>query len=215
MKAYWVALFTIITVYALTAQTTWPPERTPLSAGAFGKGAHGEINSGGSNNVAALWTGVWKEGTNGLRVQLYSQRGPRGNWLMVGVGSVVLSAMDYVGPPDGGFLKFELRDATGSVVPFRRGKTVEGRFPATLPIKDFPRWSTYGGLKHRLGFFSNRGPTTLREIELDDLFRIREGGNYTLTVHPVMYQLGTNAQSLDRVDLPEVTAKLALYSNGE
>ena len=157
-----------------------------------------------------LWKGNWKDGTNGLRVRLYSERHGDGTWLNVGVGSVSVSSGAYVGPPSRGFLKFEIRDSSGTLVPFTRGKSLVGKLPARIAVDDLPRWSRYGGLKNLISILAGGGPFTLQDIKLDDPYRIREGGIYTLTVQPVIYHLGTNMQFVDRVDLPVVTTKVNL-----
>jgi len=65
-------------------------------------------------------------------------------------------------------------------------------------------------LKSHIGFFTNGGPYTIAAIKMDDIYRIKKEGDYTLQVCPSIYQFGTNAGYLDRVDLPCVTTKIHL-----
>ena len=71
-----------------------------------------------ATNIAEMWPGVWKETTNGWRVQLYcwGTNTPE-PWVSVAVGSVRFnSGGGLVGPPSGKFARFELRDADGVIV---------------------------------------------------------------------------------------------------
>ena len=66
-----------------------------------------------------FWHGVWKEGTNGWRVQLHIQtNGHNSNPIMrVECGNVRTdSGGGYLRSPNGKFAKFELRNANGNVV---------------------------------------------------------------------------------------------------
>ena len=64
------------------------------------------------------------------------------------------------------------------------------------------------------GFVSNGPPCMVGWFRLHKLFAIKEEGDYTLTVQPVLYRMhyegGTFQGYLDRVDLPSVTTKFHL-----
>jgi hypothetical protein len=167
-----------------------------------------------STNLDEIWPAVWKESTNGLRIQLDAFRNTdtKEDWLIIGVGSVVFdSGGSFFGPPSGKFAKFELRDTNGVILPPKGGVLMEGQFPERIPLKDLPR-RPYGdrGLLNRLFFFTNSGPGRLREMKFKDIYRVPKEGEYTLTVDVVIYRFETNWHYLDRLDLPCITTKVHL-----
>lgn len=204
-----VLLLTVFVCVSL-AQNCAGADGTGLAPGVYMVGTDGKFHAVTNVNVAALWPGVWKEDTNGLRAQLYFETDAGQKRVHVGVGSVVFNSLGgYVGSPNGKFSKFELQDSNGIVVPFVKGMALESQLPSRISIKDLPRWPN-GGLKDHIGFFTNGGPFTLKDVNLDDLYRIKNEGNYTLTVCLTIYKFGTNAKYLNRVDLPCVTTKIRL-----
>jgi hypothetical protein len=55
----------------------------------------------------------------------------------------------------------------------------------------------------------------LKRFAVQDTYQIKERGDYTLTVWPVIYQFSTNRQFLTRIDLPYVTTKIHLEPQEE
>jgi hypothetical protein len=166
-----------------------------------------------STNIDEVWPGVWKETTNGLRIQLYCWATNTAQpWVSISVGSVVFnSGASFVGPPSGKFAKFELRDADGVIVPPKRGVVMEGELLRRISIKELPRWP-YGdhGLRNHLVWVTNGAPAQLQELKITDVCRVQKEGDYSLTVCAVVYKFGGNWDYLDRLDLPPVTTRIHL-----
>jgi hypothetical protein len=95
------------------------------------------------------------------------------------------------------------------VVSPRIWASMDESFPEKMPLKKFPRWSD-GQIKSGFGFVSNGPPDLVGKCVLKDIYAIKNEGDYTLTVCPVLYRYGTNSDFLDRVDLPCVTTKIHL-----
>jgi hypothetical protein len=204
------AVFTCV----LSVQTCRGADATGLMPGVYTEGADGKFIAVTNNNISTLWPGVWRENTNGLRVQLQSETESGQPLLHIGVGSVLFNSLGgFVGAPSG-CGKYELRDTNGVIAPYAKETSSEGTFPPRISIKDLPRWAN-GGLKNHIAFFTNGGPFTLADIKLDQLYAIPTEGNYTLTVCPVIYKFETNKEYLDRVDLPCVTIKVHLKPSNE
>lgn len=169
-----------------------------------------------------MWPGVWKEDTNGLRVEVLVVPSNSPNPLvLVSVGSRVINALgSFVAPPNAKLAKCELRDPHGGLVMPTGGPSVEGVFASTISSEDLPRYrekwrlfsgsSNGAGLKGLLRFTSNSPPDVLVRFQVGDVYRVREEGVYNLTVCPVIYAFGTNMAYLRRIDLPCVSAKLHL-----
>ncbi len=191
-----------------------------------------------NTNTEQFWRGVWSEDTNGWRVELnfYKTNTPDIT-LSVNVGSIVKKSGDegtFYTTPDGGFAKFELLGTNGIVVtpksnaslalarsqkaiygtdfPSHRGASLEENFPKELSNGAFPRWPD-GEIKCDFGFVSNGPPECIGEFKLNDVYSIKNEGDYKLTICPILYKLGSNQNSFDRVDLPCVTAKIHLIPN--
>jgi len=165
-----------------------------------------------TNNPESMWTGVWKDDTNGWRAQVEIQEDIGVNpFIAVQVGSVKFnSGGGYVESPSGKFAKFELSDSTGVIVPPNIKKLLEDNFPAKIPIADFPKRSFDGALLNRIGFFTNSPPFFLKGISMNDVYNIKTEGDYNLTVCVDIFKYGTNKGFLDRMELPCVTTKIHL-----
>ena len=93
-------------------------------------------------------------------------------------------------------------------------------YPETLSDLEYQRWrvTAYGyksgSFIHFSGFTSNGPPCQIGYINFNEIFAIKTGGEYTVTVQPVLYRMhnegGTFQGYLDRVDLPSVTTKVHL-----
>jgi hypothetical protein len=53
-------------------------------------------------------------------------------------------------------------------------------------------------------------PCPIRDIVIQDIYRIPQEGDYTLTVWASIYEFAPDRQSVSRIDLPPVTAKIHL-----
>jgi len=184
--------------------------KLPESPGSYRIGTNGEFYS--ETNIGELWPGTWKEGINGLRVQLYlwdtNLPKPKAS---VAVGSVITnSGGGNYDPPDGKFEKFELRDSNGIIVPLIKGASMDGQHPARISVDMMPRWHSNGGFRNLVGFLSNGPPAILKVFSIADIYRIEKEGDYKLTVCPLVYKFETNGRYLDRLDLPCVSATIHL-----
>jgi hypothetical protein len=177
-------------------------------------------SGGPATDTNDIWAGTWKEGTNGLRVQLYWSEDTPGNpWLTVFVGSTAMSSGGlYFGPPSQKLAEFELKDSKGVLAPLKSGVEMVGQFASRLPLSDMPRYKAYsswgssaqGNLKHQLGFSSDGPPIPLKQFKLRDVCQISHEDDYTLTICAVIYKFETNMQYLDRIDLPCISTKIHL-----
>jgi len=201
----------------LLATVCFPPvqkstasDAVGLAPGIYTVGVDGGFNTITNINVNTLWTGVWKQDTNGLRAQLLFVRTGEQTSLRLGVGSTVFNSLGgYVGSPEEAFLKFELRGSNGSVLPIEKGVRIISAPPAAISIGNLPRWPE-GDLKSHIGFFTNEGPCVLYDIKINDVYKIKNEDDYTLTVEFYVYKLRARSEYLDRVDLPCITAKVHL-----
>ena len=50
----------------------------------------------------------------------------------------------------------------------------------------------------------------LRRFIIQDVYPIKQEGEYLLTIWPVIYQFSTNEQFVTRIDLPPVSRKVHL-----
>jgi hypothetical protein len=176
-------------------------------------GANGEYSP--ETNADEFWLeGVWQENTNGWRVIVCCwEKNTPDVRVSVAVGSrVVNSDGGYIATPNGRFEKCELINSNGIIIQPKRRASMEDQFPSRMAIRSFPKWPD-GAIKNHVGFLSNSPPAKLSEFRIRDVYSIKEEGDYTLTVCPVIYKSGTNADYLDRVDLPCVTTKVHLVPN--
>jgi hypothetical protein len=185
-------------------------DATGLAPGVYKEGADGKFHAVTNVDLQALWPGIWKEDTNGLRVQLTLITNGNPTLVLIGVGSVRFNSLGgYLGAPGLVFPKCELQDTNGIAIPFLKGKSIEHSLPPRLSLNDFPRWPN-GGLKSHVGFFTNGTPFMLTELNFSSLYKIPRESDYVLTVCTAIYKFGTNINYLDRVDLPCVTTKVHL-----
>lgn len=166
-------------------------------------------------NSDAMWPGVWKENTNGWRVQLYYWKAKSMDvWVSVGIGNTVKNTGNgFLWTPNEKFAKCELTDSNGTAIFPKKGMMLEDQFPSILSVHAFPRWQN-GGLKNRIGFFTNSPPWILKQFRIKDVYQLKDESDYTLTVCPVIYKLGTNSENMAyRIDLPCITTKIHLKPN--
>jgi hypothetical protein len=213
VRILWLSIFSISLASSLISLAD--PNRVrsnKVTPGVYDIGANGEYYP--ATNIEAVWPGIWQQNTNGWRVQVYgwNTNGPDA-WVSVGIGNTVTNSTGgggYLWTPNERFAKFELMDSNGMAVLPKKGIILEDQFPSRLPIHDFPKWSD-GELKNRMGFFTNSPPWILKQVRIRDLYQLKEEGEYTLTVCPIIYKFGTNAENfVYKIDLPCVTAKIYL-----
>jgi hypothetical protein len=164
----------------------------------------------GSTDPDRFWPGVWREDTNGWRVQLsFDQSNTPAAKVTVAVGSIVRNAGgNYYPTPDGRFLKFELLDPQGAIVPTKKA-SLETNYPPQLSTWAFPR-EPDGEIKIEFGFVSNGPPFVLGACRFNEACSIRREGDYQLTVCPVLYRDGKTVNLFDRVELPCVSTRIHL-----
>lgn len=89
------------------------------------------------------------------------------------------------------------------------------RFPKAIPISIYPR-SRWGYILGGLWTVTNRPPSAINFLTLDEVYSVPKEGDYTLTVQPVLYRRSdSDAGVLDRVDLPAVTTRVHLVPNAK
>lgn len=207
---YYILLLLILIAYLPLAQNCTGTDATGLAPGIYKEGTDGKLHAITNVDITSLWKGAWKDDTNGLRTELQLENDGAQVVLRIGVGSAVFNSLGgYVGSPKGTFTKFELRDSNCVIVPFSQGINLESKPPFKLNLGDLPRWPN-GGLKSHIGFFTNGGPWFLDDVNLNEVYKIEHEGDYALTVCPVIYKFGTNAQYLDRVNMPCIATKIHL-----
>lgn len=198
-------------ICALLAQQGRSQNLTQIAPGVYRKGNDGKLHPATNVDVAALWPGVWKVSTNGLRVQLYCwHENSHDLWASVAVGSVVSNLLgEYVSPPGHKLAKVELRNAGGTVVAPIRRAGLEHQMPLQMALNDLPRWSD-GSLQNVLGFFTNGPPAIIERFRIADVFRVKTQGFYTLNICATVYKFSTNKAYVTRTDLPCLSTNLYL-----
>ena len=157
---------------------------------------------------------AWGEETNGLRAGMNWEFSGKMNVRVAVLRLTTNAAWNYVGPPGRTFPKCELRDARGVLVTPLRGEKLVGELPQRILTKDLPH-SPPAGI-HNPTMIENRlmlgdgQPCPIRDIVIQDIYRIPQEGDYTLTVWASIYEFAPDRQSVSRIDLPPVTAKIHL-----
>jgi hypothetical protein len=181
-----------------------------------------------NTNTDQFWRGIWKEDTNGWRVELnFSETNTPEVAVAVRIGSIVKNSDDgtgdYFTTPYSDFAKIELLTPDGVIVQPKWRGTLKGDFPQRISVGLYPR-GIVGPLAGEFLFVSNGPPFYVGGYRLKDAYSITNEGDYTLTVCPVLYKNLTgkkidvsdenfhisNTNLLDRVDLPSVSAKIHL-----
>ena len=183
-----------------------------------------------NKNTKQFWDGAWAEDANGWRVEL-NLLNPNTTQVAVVVsfGSVVRNSDDgtgeYFTPPHNLFPKFELKSADGNILQPYPGCVMEMACPKRIPVRSYPSYKV-SYLVGEIWFVTNGPPSSTPPKEISAYYSITNEGDYTLTVHPVLYQnrtgrkidikkdfQETNTNYFDRVDLPSVTTKVHLLPN--
>jgi hypothetical protein len=157
---------------------------------------------------------AWGEETNGVRAGVDWELSDKMD-VQVFVLTFETSAMwNYIAPPGKTFMKFELRDAQGGLLTSLKGKKLDGELPQRIPTKDLP-FRPASGFHHRSTIDNRlligRGqPIIFRDVVIQDVYRIEQEGDYTLTVRVAIYKFAADEQSVFRMDLPPVTVKIHL-----
>lgn len=171
-----------------------------------------ETNGGWTliTNKADIWPGIWKDSTNGLRIEI----------ILVDTNTLLASACVYVGslttnssagyfaPEKGPFTKCELLDSNGTIIVPKKGKTLEAALAPEIKVTSLQKDSK-GRLKGHI-IFDPRGPGLIKEFRFKDVYNIEKEGDYVFTIYPVIYQGSPLGAALKRVDLPRLSAKVHL-----
>jgi hypothetical protein len=116
-------------------------------------------------------------------------------------------AHNFLKPPTGKFARVVLRIPHGVVITPLPGRELDGELPQTIQKKDLP---TIFNQFQNLLLLPPNIPYPLKTFTLQDSYQVKEEGDYTLTIWPVIYQFSTNHQFVTRMDLPPVSAKIHL-----
>jgi hypothetical protein len=207
--AYLVSALFAVSACAACAQATLNLT-SAVPPGAYRVGPSGQTYHLTNFDGAAYWTGLVKQGPNGLKCRLILSREDDHVWVGVGIGSAQFNCPGELVAPQGNLFRgFELRSADGKIVPFAKGRSPVGSAPARIALRDLPR-RPGGGLADVIRFFTNSPPIPLATIRLGDLYRIATEGDYALTVSPIVYRFGTNDLFVDRIDLPTLSTNVHL-----
>ena len=166
----------------------------------------------------AIDWGTWGAASNGLCVGVLlppsiPSESPSQAVVVYVLTSRTNAFWNYLGPPSGGFSKLELLDANGLVVPPRSGgKATVREFPASLRRKELPMSPDGRMFLNELALAAGQ-PSVLRRFSLYDGYRIVHEGDYTLTVAAAIYEFAPDRQSVSRIDLPPVKAKIHLAAS--
>jgi hypothetical protein len=120
----------------------------------------------------------------------------------------------YLLPPSRKLAKAELRDKTGASIEAVSGKRLDDELAQQIAVKDLPHFpprAHHTNLtmpKNMLGLSANI-PHVLWDFPIQDIYRIEHEGDYTFNIVVGVYYF-VNAQSVERMDLPEVTIHMHL-----
>lgn len=158
-----------------------------------------------------LWPGVWKDGTNGLRVGLDIQDAQTGNpKIVIAVGSQQRNSLgEYVEVSRMRFTKLLLVNSSGSQVAPNRELGLELDPPALWAVSRSD-WNTPRPKVRDIGIFTNGLPHILLNATASDCFDVKHGGVYTIIVRPAIYRRTAGSNRIERVDLDELTAKITI-----
>ena len=160
---------------------------------------------------------TWGDETNGLRAGMNWEFSGKMNVRVAVLRLATNAASNYVGPPGKTFRKCELRDAQGVLLTPLRGEKLVGELPQRILTRDLPQ-SPPAGI-HNPAMIENRlmlgdgQPCPIRDIVIQDIYRIPQEGDYTLIVAVAIYEFAPDRQSVSRIDLPPVTAKIHLAAS--
>jgi hypothetical protein len=157
---------------------------------------------------------AWGEETNGVCAGIDWELSDKMNVRVVVLTFKTNVAWNYVAPPGKKFMAFELWDARGVLLTPLGGKKLDGELPQRILTKDLP-YRPASGIHHRrtvdnrllIGYGQ---PVIFRDVGIQDVYRIAQEGDYTLTVSVAIYKFAPDEQSVWRMDLPPVTAKIHL-----
>jgi len=163
---------------------------------------------------------VWGRQTNGVQAGV-TDGDPSERGVVVYIAQTETNGWwPYIAPPGIKFRKIELRNGEGNLIPIgKHGKEVFGELPLKIEIKNLPhvriRQKNGRGSGGEIRDQLVGSPVKLGAIIIEDIFHIKNEGDYFLTVCPVIYQSFTNETFVVRVDLPAVTTKIHLNGSAE
>ena len=156
---------------------------------------------------------AWGEETNGVRAGINWELSDKMIVRIFVLTSRTNTAWNYVAPPGKIFMRFELRDARGMIQTPLKGKKMDVELPMRILTKEMPHSPAVG---HEAGMIENRllvtagSPVIFRDVIIQNVYRIEQEGDYALTVCVAIYEFAPDRQSVSRIDLPCVKAKLHL-----
>jgi hypothetical protein len=203
-------LSTFTIFLATELNTAALPTNSPVVPGAYRVGPSGGYYP--ETNVNELWPGVWKQSTNGMRVQLYCRDTNRLDFsVAISVGSVTTNSPErYYSPPIGQFWQFQLRDTNGNILSPKNPQFIGSEPPLKIEDRDIAKWHD-GERKGLFGFLSNAPPVTLQDFKIYDLYRIPREGDYILLGCPAVYRFEKERQDWVRIGLPCVSVSIHLW----
>lgn len=170
-------------------------------------------------NDVATWLSnreiTWSGQTNGFWTGVYRPIGVP-NSINVAILSTNRADVDnmflYVLPPTDTFERLELRDTNGVLVP--PDKKAKGSLPYRIPASNMPHSSdgiySGHGTVYQYFFIGSHYPGVFNEIAVNNIYHVKQEGDYTLSVCPIIYRFETNREYLDRVDWPCVSINIHL-----
>ena len=118
---------------------------------------------------------------------------------------------DYLGPPNMKLAKLQLQDSNGVLVaPKWWGRKMDGELPHNIKREDLPVGNHGHGLFLNELCLSAGQPIHFMNFNIQDVYRIKNEGDYTLTICVAIYQFTPDRKSVVRIDLPCVTTKIHL-----
>jgi hypothetical protein len=118
---------------------------------------------------------------------------------------------NYVKAPGGAFRKIELRGTNGvALAPSANIRKVIAECPGSIRREDLPL--THGMFANQVTLSAGQ-PYSVGDFTIRDLYRIEKEGDFLMSVCVIIYEFATNRQSVSRIDLPCVRAKVHLTPN--
>lgn len=162
---------------------------------------------------------VWGAETNGLRAGANWELTDKMNVRIFVLTSKTNVAWTYVAPPGKKLMKWELRDAHGTLLSPLSGKAVAEDMPQRISTQNLPRRPA-SGIHHRSTIdnwliLGAGTPVIFRDIVIQDMYRIKLAGNYSLTLSLAVYEFSSDEQFVSRLVLPPVVLKLHLRESAD
>jgi len=175
---------------------------------------------GQTNNSADILTPwkndksfMWSAETNNFSTGVEShEEAP--NTVVIWVYCSKKAGLNYVYPPNGKTGNLELCGVDREIIMPKDNKP-DTELPQRISVSDLRQNQNDGlivghGKKYNYFQLGLLAPGKYREFKVSEVYQIKKEADYTLTVFPVIYKFDTNAEYLERVDLPCVSTKIHL-----